>query len=330
MITEDDGCTVSPTISISCEYCTKNLTNLNINNREKHIASCKKKHPCKRKSKTIHSFFSHGAESKSSRLENDIESVDTIEIIEERDHETEEGVGTTNSLNQYSQLRLIFCVGYLPENYNINTDFPHQVLPSCEFTISKGRFHTSNCAKGNFLVDISVDGNINWGCQNLKNDKSLSKILNTCEVDDPTSHIRDDYLTYNQLKLKLDNVRSKLSLLSIDKYRSDKKNERLGTTLSYHKRLVTMIAENKIVSLHNLVNIALKNNRSIQYILGKYAFFNTLLCFSFFECQRKKLFNSCLYFFQKEGAFLFNISELSIQHSRRKHKIELYQTKCAV
>ena len=39
--------------------------------------------------------------------------------------------------------------------------------------------------------------------------------------------------------------------------------------LSFHIRLVVVIAENKIPRLHYLVNVALRNNRSIQYIVCK-------------------------------------------------------------
>ena len=118
-------------------------------------------------------------------------------------------------------------------------------------------------------MDLNINGNVNWECAMLKDDASLKRILQRSEVDDPTSHIPDSFLSYNHLKQKLDVYNKRLSLLTIEKYKINKKAERLGHTLSFHKRFLVFIAENKVPRLHFLVNVALRNHHSIQYILGK-------------------------------------------------------------
>ena len=178
-------------------------------------------------------------------------------------------VATTTSTTIKTQTSMTFCNGYIPPGYNVWVNFPFQILDTCNFVISKQKFHAPECAGKNFVMDLNMDGEINWECKMLKNDNSLSRIISRAESDDPTAPIQDKFLTFIQLKTRLDGCREKLSRLSIEKYKLGKKAERLGKTLTFHKRLLIMVAENKIPRLHYLVNVALKNNRSIQYIVGK-------------------------------------------------------------
>ena len=77
------------------------------------------------------------------------------------------------------------------------------------------------------------------------------------------------YLTFSQLENKINKLEQQKKLLTIEKYQLNKKTERLGKTLSLHKRFLLEISRNNIPRLHNLVNVALKNKRSIHYILEK-------------------------------------------------------------
>ena len=66
-------------------------------------------------------------------------------------------------------------------------------------------------------MHINVDGEINKDCSLLEKESSLLKILARAQTDDPLSHIPNNYLTFNQLKNKLEKNQKKLSLLSIEK-----------------------------------------------------------------------------------------------------------------
>ena len=77
------------------------------------------------------------------------------------------------------------------------------------------------------------------------------------------------YLTYTQLKNKIGKLQEQKSLLTIEKYRANEKANKLGKTLSLYKRFVLERSQNNIPRLENLVNVALRNRRSINYILEK-------------------------------------------------------------
>ena len=319
---------------IDCTICNKDLTKLNIHNRNTHITACRKNNPQskkqapKRKTKSLYSFFvkapklaevsediAVGVEDISEVSEDitpeDIasnsDSVDEVAVlltylvntvvgtmnevvqVHDIDSETEAGevfgeqdgdnnvdfvadvieMDVVQPTSKTTQVTLKFCVGYIPSGFNILQNFPFQTLDSCSFIVSKKRFHAMECGNRNFVMDLNIDGDISWECAMLKEDASLRRILQRSESDDPTSHIHDSFLSYNQLKQKLDFCKGKLSLFSIEKYKLSQKAERLGKTLSFHKRLLCLIAENKIPRLHFLVNVALKNRRSIEYIVGK-------------------------------------------------------------
>ena len=268
------------TTQVQCKYCDRDLSDLNPHNREVHITACKKKKDEegrkkteKRKTKSLLSYFSKT--SKAPRVDDDVVS-EVCEVSEDLALSTDDvGVVTVDDVVEMdikvaeTQASLEFCAGYIPPGFNILQNFPFQILDSCTFVVSKQKFHAVECGNRNFVMDINIDGDLNWECQMLKYDASFKNIMNRTEVDDPTSTINDSYLSFNQLKHKLDTCRGKLSLLSIEKHKLGKKAERLGKTLSFHKRLVVMIAENKIPRLHFLVNVALRNQRSIQYIVAK-------------------------------------------------------------
>ena len=259
-----------------CSFCSRDLSELNQHNKEKHVESCRKKNG-KRKSSSITAYFQKKTKTSDTssfstesivRGENSPErnNLDNDpEIVEEVQVQSTEGVK-----DMRIGVELRYCSGFLPDPpINILQDFPFQILDGQSFVISKSKFHTTRCSMKNFIMDINVDGQINRDCALLGKDSSLNKIIVRSQNDDPSTHIPNDYLSFNQLKGKLENNQKKVSLLSIENYKLKNKVEQLGKTLSFYKRFVIYIAQNKVPRLHFLVNVALNNNRSIQYILGK-------------------------------------------------------------
>uniref|UniRef100_A0A7M5X508 Uncharacterized protein n=1 Tax=Clytia hemisphaerica TaxID=252671 RepID=A0A7M5X508_9CNID len=264
-----------------CSFCSKDFSELNKHNKEKHIEACRKKNGKRKSTSTITAYYqkktktSQTSSSESNlteslsvreennsdrnRLDNDVEIVEEVQVQ-----------GTKGAKNMRIGVELKYCSGFSPNPpINILQDFPYQILDSQPFVISKQKFHTKQCSLKDFVMDINVDGEINKDCSLLGKDSSLKRILARSQNDDPSTHIPNEYLTFNQLKNKLEKNQKKASLLSIENYKLNNKVEQLGKTLSFYKRFVIYIAENKVPRLHFLVNVALNNNRSIQYILGK-------------------------------------------------------------
>ena len=77
------------------------------------------------------------------------------------------------------------------------------------------------------------------------------------------------YLSHNQLCEKAHMLQEEKRRLRLQVMNTIFKNSRLCATLSMHQRLLVSFSENNIPRLQQLVNVALKNNRSISYIVSK-------------------------------------------------------------
>ena len=203
-------------------------------------------------------------------IETELNSMVTDEGIECISNVNVEGVSGIMIRSVSSQLDLYFCSGYVPaSSANIYQNFPFQMLETCSFVFSNGKFHALECANSNFLLRMDSDESMNWECIMLKDDHTMNRILERAEMDDPTSTINDVYLTFQQLKSKITHVNKQKSRLTIEKYKAQKKLDKLGKTVTLYQRFVVLISENQIPRLHSLVSVALHNNRNINYIVGK-------------------------------------------------------------
>ena len=77
------------------------------------------------------------------------------------------------------------------------------------------------------------------------------------------------YLTYSQLVEKNNAYRKTVQSLKVLNLNKDKKFHRLGQSLSYHQRFMVLMSENNVPRIQQLVAVALKNRRSITYIIEK-------------------------------------------------------------
>ena len=151
---------------------------------------------------------------------------------------------------------LKFILGYFP------------ILETCTFVFSNGRFHSGECAFKHFVCDGSQP--INLTCSNLADDSNLKKIIQRAQLkEEDLSHHNFVYRTYSQMKTKMDRLLRENSIKRLQKYKVNFKLEKLNRTLSLYKRFVVQISANNIPRLKNLVQVALRNNRSISSILDK-------------------------------------------------------------
>ena len=164
-----------------------------------------------------------------------------------------------------------YCAGYdiSGELYgNVYQNFPFQLLESCTFVFSNGRFHSEECAYKHFVCDGS--NAVNWTCSRLCDDNNMKKLIHRAQLGgDDLSGFNFMYLTYHQMKAKIDGLLKEKNIQRLERYKVNSKMEKLNKTLSLYKRFVVQISENNIPRLNGLVKVALKNSRSISYILDK-------------------------------------------------------------
>ena len=199
----------------------------------------------------------------------EVDVVETVDIVPS-EVDIEETTHTSHSSC------FVKCAGVnraVPCGSNIYESFPFPVLQSKSFVFEQGNLHHSECAKVNYrIVQNSIESSIpiNKFCFDLKFSDSVNKIANNMlDTEYYKSTAKDEYLSHIQLKQRLDKSckdATKLELLNLNMCR---KLERLNTTLKFHERLLVLLKNGEAHRLKQLIGVAMRNNRNINYIVGK-------------------------------------------------------------
>ena len=162
------------------------------------------------------------------------------------------------------------CLGYTPKIDHFFQKFPFQRLPELDMVVVDASLHRAACRDNGFLLVNDSTMGINKSCFDVQFMQSMKKIEEWAGVEDISStKLNNKYCNHVQLVGKVNTLNKNLSLLTISNYQQSKRIARLTKTLSFHKRFLVYIATNDISRLHELVNVALKNNHGIAYILEK-------------------------------------------------------------
>ena len=141
-------------------------------------------------------------------------------------------------------------------------------METCSFVFSNGRFHSEECASQNFICEGPQP--INWTCHHLADDHNLTKIIERAQLAiEDLSHHNFLYLTFSQIKSKIEELTKEKSISRLHGYKVNSKLKKMDKTLSLYKRLVVQISENNIPRLKEQVQVALRNNLSISSIIDK-------------------------------------------------------------
>ena len=211
-------------------------------------------------------------------VDNETMSVDSVDAVVEMDNELS-GVDSVADVSQAvdGDVEIIgekrYCEGYVPPSIsgNVYELFPFQLLPSLEFVVfASESFHHAECKKINFVLSSDVSGNSNILCRELGQNKQFSAI-----VDRSTSSFQDlqtynnKFLNFQQLSSKSTFYYNEFRRSRLDIMKLNGKICRLGKSLDMHDRFLTCVSQNSIPGLKQLVCVALRNNRSINYIVEK-------------------------------------------------------------
>ena len=205
----------------------------------------------------------------------DTDIVDGVEVgVEESDGDYNDTTvdGANGGIGDGDGDGIEYCEGVDLTNQigNVYSNFPFQLLETCTFVFSNGKFHSEECSFKHYVYDGT--GPVNWTCGHLVNASNMKKIIKRSQeeiVGSEAPRHNFIYLTYRQLSSKIEALIKDKSLQRLERYKVNNKLERLNKTLSLHQRLLVQISENNVPRLQGLVNVALKNNRSISYIVEK-------------------------------------------------------------
>ena len=154
----------------------------------------------------------------------------------------------------------------------IYSTFPFTLLPGQNFQFENSSLHHVDCVKKKYIVYQASDDNplCNKVCFDLRFSKSLESILSLMSNSELyKSQTTNKYLSHHQMELRLNNCKTQLAKRRLQVHTQSKTIARLDKTLELHQRFLHSLQEHKIHRLHDLVDVALRQKRSIGYILQK-------------------------------------------------------------
>ena len=165
------------------------------------------------------------------------------------------------------------CQGYKPIlNGTVYRNFPFHLLESHDdIVFENNSFHQITCQTNQYyLFDVNNPNKVNSVCSELGEHAKFSKILeNANDTQKHLSTAKSENLTYHQLTERLGNIKAKLNDVKLKSLNRNRKLFNLNKSLELHQRILILIKENSIPQLHELVKTALKQKRSLSYVIQK-------------------------------------------------------------
>ena len=168
-----------------------------------------------------------------------------------------------------------YCKGIPWQAGNISSNFPHNLVDdphgrALHLVVNYKTIHHRTCMESNYIIKDPFTPDLNKCCSDLIYNKSFKDLAERCSkpIEDML-HYNAKYLTHHQLSEKCTLMERKHNDLKLEGLNNQRKIDRLSKCISFHQRLVSLIASNDVPNLKSLINVALKNQRSIHYIVSK-------------------------------------------------------------
>lgn len=206
----------------------------------------------------------------------DVVDVEVIQEIDEFNNDVQEiqeldGVDHNGNTGKIGRK----CQGFrlLVRNPNdVYTTFPFTLIPEKGLVFENGSFHHKNCLLKNYLVfePHSENRSMNQDCFNLQFQPSQQKMItNMHNTTLHKTHVNNHYLSHKQMELRPKHHKDQEATYRLKVHSQSKTIARLNKTLDLHQRFLHSLQEHRVHRLHDLVNVALKQGRSVGYILQK-------------------------------------------------------------
>ena len=142
------------------------------------------------------------------------------------------------------------------------------------FVLEDKKLHHRKCQDNNYLLyDYHSSGSTsNICCQYLsmmKNTTLKALLERASKSDIHLGPINNRFLNFHQLDHRIKHSRDSLQKSKLSSLNIVRKVAKMAKTLELHKRLMILIKDNNIPQLHHILTIAMKNHRSVNYIIGK-------------------------------------------------------------
>ena len=163
-----------------------------------------------------------------------------------------------------------FCSGFKPQLIGSVYDcFPFHLLGNSDVIFSNDSFHAKTCQSNNFFL-LEKGSTCNSCCEAIAGDPRWVKLV--ADANDPERYLstaKDENMSLHQLKQRLNNQRTRLNNMKLKSLNLTRTLDRVNKSLELHQRFVSIIKENNIPKLHELVKVASNRNRGIEYVIRR-------------------------------------------------------------
>ena len=158
---------------------------------------------------------------------------------------------------------------------SIHKSFPYPLMDVIAFKwshiiVNHNTIHHKKCFSNNYILRDDGTHDVNKCCDDLRYNKALNDIitrasLNVTEL--PCYSCK--YLNFTQLHAKIQVFEKIKNELKLEGLNNKRNLARLGGSLGLHQRLVSLMATNNVPRIKELLSVALRNRRSLNYIVDK-------------------------------------------------------------
>ena len=130
--------------------------------------------------------------------------------------------------------------------------------------------HHRKCFDRHFSL-VAAASSVNIECASLDKDEKLSAVIarSLKRQNELPPHTNNIFLNNTQLSEKCTELRKQRNLLQLSLVTKSKQLHRLNKSLSLYKRFMVLLSQNNVLRVKELVTVALKHQRSINYIVDK-------------------------------------------------------------
>ena len=178
-------------------------------------------------------------------------------------------IETDNQIDLFNKEK-VKCAGFTPNlNGDIYHHFPFQLLCELPIVFECNVLHHKDCFNNKYSL-FEINTLTNKCCSDLLYNTSMKLVVQRANTNyNEIMNLNNKYLTYHQLQQKCDQLQKAKRDMELKKYNLSCKNSKLAGTLDMHQRILINISENNIPRLTQLISVALRNKRSVSYIMNK-------------------------------------------------------------
>ena len=131
--------------------------------------------------------------------------------------------------------------------------FDNQSIEHANFQLKNGNFHTKIWVSNEYILDQNSNGVTNTDCYNIQCNQFLKQIFINAHTK-----TNDHLLGYSDLKIKLENKFNEIARLRCNQLNLARDHLRLSNRNNDLKRIINLIASDKIPRLNTMIKICLK------------------------------------------------------------------------